>query len=369
MTNSSAVALLSMISFGILSVLASGDSSCGHVFEAQQDHTLLGHVMETWNVTDEFKCQLKCIGNDTCKSFNIHPPVGDKVMKICELNNKTRQMKPSQFKKKIGSTYYGALKISCVDLADTQSRQTQSGHCHPGYSGKHCTVAKGSHPGEPALSCKDIRKTTNVRKSGEYWIDPKGTGHPFKVYCDMTTEGGGWLLVLNVVTGSSPPSQLSVVTSYRGISDYHSNKMVITKSAMKEMYGDMKFDQLRFHCSKRQGRTFHVVTAANSSGNAVVQYFTGQTDVRPGSCGSFEKMADDNSRMADDCTRWGSKKWSLDFSKFRYNGWNDEQRLYNHVAWVYRSYHWTLTPDQHRFECDDHLKGVSHGDFWKVFVR
>ena len=104
---------------------------------------------------------------------------------------------------------------------------------------------------------------------------------------------GGWLLVLNVVTGSSPPSQLSVVTSYRGISDYHSNKMVITKSAMKEMYGDMKFDQLRFHCSKGQGRTFHVVTAANSSGNAVVQYFTGQTDVRPGSCGSFEKMADD----------------------------------------------------------------------------
>ena len=36
MTSSSAVALLSMISFGILSVQASGDSSFGHFFEAQQ---------------------------------------------------------------------------------------------------------------------------------------------------------------------------------------------------------------------------------------------------------------------------------------------------------------------------------------------
>ena len=48
-------------------------------------------------------------------------------------------------------------------------------------------------------------------------------------------------------------SELSVVTSYRGISDCHSNKMVITKGAMKEMYGDMNFDQLRFHCQQTTG--------------------------------------------------------------------------------------------------------------------
>ena len=34
--------------------------------------------------------------------------------------------------------------------------------------------------------------------------------------------------MMNVITGSSHYNQLSVVTSYRGISDYHSNKMVIT---------------------------------------------------------------------------------------------------------------------------------------------
>ena len=47
--------------------------------------------------------------------------------------------------------------------------------------------------------------------------------------------------MMNVITGSSHYNQLSVVTSFRGISDYHSNKMVISTSAMKELYGDLNF--------------------------------------------------------------------------------------------------------------------------------
>ena len=50
--------------------------------------------------------------------------------------------------------------------------------------------------------------------------------------------------MLNVITNSSHSYQLSVVTSYRGISDYHNNKMVITTSAMKELYGDLNFRQI-----------------------------------------------------------------------------------------------------------------------------
>ena len=51
-------------------------------------------------------------------------------------------------------------------------------------------VKKGSSPDFPGVSCKDIWKYTNAQKNGDYWIDPKGTGHPFKAYCDMTTDGG-----------------------------------------------------------------------------------------------------------------------------------------------------------------------------------
>ena len=63
--------------------------------------------------------------------------------------------------------------------------------------------------------------------------------------------------------------------------------MVLTKSAMKELRNHLHFNGIRFHCKKRGGRTFHITTAANSKGEAVVKYFSGETDVMPASCGSF----------------------------------------------------------------------------------
>ena len=50
------------------------------------------------------------MGNNSCKSINVHP--GDSNGKrSCELNDKTRQMKPGHFKKKKGSTYYGSVQV------------------------------------------------------------------------------------------------------------------------------------------------------------------------------------------------------------------------------------------------------------------
>ena len=102
---------------------------------------------------------------------------------------------------------------------------------------------------------------------------------------------GGWLLVANLeMLSSKPPKKWTTETSYRGISNFVNNEMGIRLSAMRELRSHLSFTQLRFYCSKQQGRTFHVTTAANSSGEAVVQYFSGQTDVLPSSCYSFERM-------------------------------------------------------------------------------
>ena len=54
----------------------------------------------------------------------------------------------------------------------------------------------GSHPDNPAHSCKHIRDIGISNKGGEYWIDPERNGNPLKVYCDMTTEGGRFRKVL-----------------------------------------------------------------------------------------------------------------------------------------------------------------------------
>ena len=260
-------------------------------------------------------------------------------------------------------------------------------------------------------SCKEIRNADSHVKDGEYWIDLKKNGNLSKVYCDMETEGGkerifkknikitvlflllpkpsfynkwnaisfckiknlisfhfffpgGWLLVSNVVVDNLSLLQFSEESSYHEISKCHDKSLLLTTDAMKELRTHLSFTQLRFHCSKKKGRTLHLTTAANSRGEAVVQYFSGQTDARPGACGSFVRMKDDNSKIAADCNQWGNKQW----------GYSDKGvKRYRVVAYISGKYYWYLLGSL--WECDDYNSnnaeffGLSTGDFWRIFVR
>ena len=183
---------------------------------------------------------------------------------------------------------------------------------------------------------------------------------------------GGWLLVSNVVTRNSSLSiDLLAQRSYSEISNCQNNKTVLQKIAMKQLWTHLSFTQLRFHCSKQQGRTFHVTTVANSTGEAVVQYFSGQTDVMPHSCNSFVRMENDNSEAAKVCQEWGVENGVV-YDVGKWGSGRNQQRLYDSIFIVWYKYHWLLNPWDEadpRLECDDLKGGVSPGDFWKVYVR
>ncbi|CAH3162609.1 unnamed protein product [Porites lobata] len=83
---------------------------CGSVFESKNDHVLVGNIINTSVVADEFECHQKCLGHISCRSFNVHPG-GDITKHVCELNNKTRQMKSVDFIEKSGSSFYGQVKV------------------------------------------------------------------------------------------------------------------------------------------------------------------------------------------------------------------------------------------------------------------
>ena len=173
---------------------------------------------------------------------------------------------------------------------------------------------------------------------------------------------GGWLLVSSIFVGNLSSLRYSYESSYHVISNFHNKSLLLTADAMKELRTHLSFTQLRFHCRKNKGRTFHLTTAANSSGEAVVQYFSGQTDANPKACGSFVRMKDDNSKLAAYCNQWRNKEWGLR---------NQGKERYRLVAYVYKKYHWAISRSS-GWQCDDRYGEyfeLSTGDFWRVFVR
>ena len=87
-----------------------------------------------------------------------------------------------------------------------------------------------------------------------------------------------------------------------------------------------------------------MTTVSNSTGEAVVQYFSGQTDAPPDSCGSFRITEGENSKLVMECKRWSYK------GKCGYAAYVKE-RLYKYAAYVPSKYHWHLLEGY--WYCDD----------------
>ena len=108
-----------------------------------------------------------------------------------------------------GVAYTGAVDAaedSVVDGADVGGSETWTcevvasdgvGESGVGVASVTTACQLGSGAGCPATSCLEILDAGASTGDGTYWIDPEGTG-AIEVYCDMTTDGGGWTEVVNL---------------------------------------------------------------------------------------------------------------------------------------------------------------------------
>ena len=177
---------------------------------------------------------------------------------------------------------------------------------------------------------------------------------------------GGWLLIFNVVIArSSSLPQITPQDDYRRIGDFKSKILILTNNALFELQKHLAFEQLRFHCYKPGVRTFHVATIANSTGESVIRYFTGQTEELPQASGSFTRLPGDNSLLALRPADWGYEKDTYKVGKWSHQG---KKALWDHVVLIQNKAHWLL--ESSRWECDDYNPPFPPvRSFWKIYVR
>ena len=69
----------------------------------------------------------------------------------------------------------------------------------------------GRSADDPAESCLHLSESWSTAVDGIYWIDPLGAA-PFEVWCDMTTDTGGWTLVAYAPSSRDVPVDFGTST-------------------------------------------------------------------------------------------------------------------------------------------------------------
>jgi len=188
----------------------------------------------------------------------------------------------------------------------------------------------------PGSSCSNIKEYRDgAVLSGVYWVDPDAVGDdPFKVYCDMETDGGGWTMVL------AYHNEIGETNGINPGSDFPLSVYDLTHVDNIQQFGFSSSDitEVRLYCdASSHNRVLNYKTTNINVINSIYDnsVIVGCNDLK----GSVTHLSGHSSNLPEACTGQMNLAGSYIF------GYREPMRSV--------SYNWLLSGSGYVWGCDD----------------